>query len=426
MGWILFRRGVLVLAIVSAFSGQAHGLGAFTPLPTLARQYNAGLTEENANGYATLSTPHKKFVFVPDVRRVTVNGLVLHMNAPYIVRNGTGAIAGVDANNFLHPLLDELDGSPPISATPVIVIDPGHGGEDSGALGAAPGLREKDLVLQISQRVRDLLGQTGMTVRLTRERDEFLTLQERVDLVARWKADVFISIHVNASPNKQAGGVETYVIPAAGFPSTEEGSRVDGPFAGNGQDAENTRLAYYVHKGLVSKSGATDRGVRRARYEVLRNVQCPALLVECGFISNADDAWLLRKDAYRDKVAGGIASGIMTYVSRRTAATRPLPVWTEPAPAAAPSLTLTNATHNPVSAPPEAPPQTPQPSATIPPPEPTMDEQDPAQPPMPTLPPRASIGMDLPPAADASVEPGGSAEPPASPALAPSTVTPIE
>ena len=155
-----------------------------------------------------------------------------------------------------------------------------------------------------------------MTVKLTREKDLSLSLTQRVALARKWNADIFISIHANFASNTKASGLETYIVPCHGFPSTAEGSGSKNFCAGNKFDTANSLLAYYVHKGMLLQTKAVDRGIRRARFEVIKNAPCPAILAECGFLSNkAEAAKIVNKD-YQNSIAEGISQGILTYVSK--------------------------------------------------------------------------------------------------------------
>ena len=157
--------------------------------------------------------------------------------------------------------------------------------------------------------------------RLTRDRDREVGLDERCEMARRAAADLFVSVHFNSAPDRHTQGIETFIVPAAGALSTCEKRasvqrRNRGPALGNQNDAANTVLGYWVHRGLLSYAHGEDRGVKRARYLVLRNTGCPATLVEAGFISSPEEARRLRLEEYRQSLANGIASGILTYLSR--------------------------------------------------------------------------------------------------------------
>ena len=149
---------------------------------------------------------------------------------------------------------------------------------------------------------------------MTRERDEFLKLEERAALAAWVKADLMVSIHLNSAENRDARGIETFVLAGEGQASTYGGSRrAHAP--GNKHNAGNSALGFQLQRALVEKTAAYDRGLRRARFIVLRNAPCPAALVECGFLSNPDEEALIMQGEYRDRIARGIANGILRYVT---------------------------------------------------------------------------------------------------------------
>jgi len=189
----------------------------------------------------------------------------------------------------------------------VIVIDPGHGGNDSGAVRKhrrglifSYKLKEKDINLDIAKRVKRYLRGTDTRVILTRERDEFISLKNRVKLAKKYKADIFVSIHANAAWDKKMMGIETYYPRKA---RNKSGSL----------RKESMKLAESIHESLIRHMRARDRGIKKAMFYVLRNAYMPAVLVEVGFISNYYEAKLLRKSSYRKKVAQVIVQGILEY-----------------------------------------------------------------------------------------------------------------
>jgi N-acetylmuramoyl-L-alanine amidase len=201
-----------------------------------------------------------------------------------------------------------------------VVLDPGHGGEDSGAVGAQR-VCEKKVALDVAARVAARLRDSGVVVRMTRTQDQTLPLYQRPACARRWGADLFVSMHLNSSRNDDAAGLETYIVPAAGYPSTSSTRADSRSCDGNRFDAQNALLAYYLQRGVLSTARIPDRGIKRARFEVLTEAPCPAALVECGFVSNRSEARRLRDAEYREALADGISRGILTYISRST----PLP-----------------------------------------------------------------------------------------------------
>lgn len=174
----------------------------------------------------------------------------------------------------------------------LVVIDPGHGGKDPGAIGIG-GLQEKDVILPISQEVARILQQQGIDVRLTRDSDFFVTLQGRTDMANRIDADLFVSIHANSMGRGRpdVSGLEVYYF----------GDR---------------RLSDTIHRNIIRSVDIRDRGVRRARFYVLRTSRMPSTLVEVGFVTGAEDAANLRDSSFQRQMAAAIARGIVEYIQQ--------------------------------------------------------------------------------------------------------------
>ncbi len=253
--------------------------------------------------------------FLGDSRRIYFNHTMVWLHAPVVRRVSGWSLATRDADGVLDPLLRRsrhLTGC----GYRVVVLDPGHGGRDRGARGRR-GVEEKRVVLDIARRTRLILANAGLKVYLTREGDRFIPLSDRCRRAARWKADLFVSIHANASTKPGAHGVETYVLAGAGFPPTNAGRSLrtrSAGYPGNRWDGANTILGYCLQRNLVAQSGGGDRGLRRARFLVLREAPCPAALVECGYLSNRVEESRLNTQTFRSRIALGIAHGILDYV----------------------------------------------------------------------------------------------------------------
>ena len=177
------------------------------------------------------------------------------------------------------------------------------------------GAKEKDLALDIALRVRAHLAAAGVRVVMTRDSDRFWELEDRPYLAARGGGDVFLSIHMNAAATRTVRGIETFVTATENYPPTAE-SKLGGkyPAVPNNQfNHSNTVLGNQIQRAVVGITRAEDRGLKRARFVVLRNSAMPAALVECGFLSNAQDEQKLSTPSYRETVALGIAQGILNY-----------------------------------------------------------------------------------------------------------------
>ena len=245
-----------------------------------------------------------------DKRLAVVNRVSVYLTHPPILR---GALVYLDEKDFLQGI-DPLIRNAPLWKHPVrtILLDPGHGGKDQGAPGVG-GLLEKNITLSLGHKLALLLRKCGYRVFMTRIGDSNLTLQQRVLMCENLKPDLYVSIHCNAVKNRRTMGIETYATTPQGAASTSDSKPVLTASAGNSFNRNNYRLAYEVHKNLLAFTQAPDRGVRHARFFVIRNAVCPAILIETGFVTHPKEGPLLNNAAYQAKLVSGIVSGIMAY-----------------------------------------------------------------------------------------------------------------
>lgn len=175
----------------------------------------------------------------------------------------------------------------------LVIVDPGHGGKDPGAIGIG-GLQEKNVILPISKRITQLLEQQGIQAVLTRDSDYFVGLQGRVDIAERANADLFVSIHANSmgSNRPDISGLETY-------------------YFDSGQ-----RLAQAIHSNVLQNVNIRDRRIRKARFYVLRKSSMPSVLVEVGFVTGREDSPRLATTAYQNQLAEAIVRGIIQYIQQ--------------------------------------------------------------------------------------------------------------
>jgi N-acetylmuramoyl-L-alanine amidase len=247
-------------------------------------------------------------------RTVGINGVNIWLHYPCFRTNSGWSIRMDDFQKTIDPILRSYKYLP-AQIPKVIVLDPGHGGKDSGAIGKRK-VYEKLAVLSIALRVRKKLQAKNIKVYMTRSTDRFLTLEQRSAYAKKVGADLFISIHADAAGAASANGIETFVMTASGYDSTNSFGRGEkGPTGtGNKRDAANAILGFSIQSNLLKQAKRTDRGLRRARFAVLRNAPCPAVLVECGFLSNPTEEKLMLDKRYRDKLAQGITNGILGYL----------------------------------------------------------------------------------------------------------------
>lgn len=234
----------------------------------------------------------------------------------------------------------------PAFAGPLVIVDPGHGGHQTGAVSPS-GAWEKDTALEISKLVKaELEARLKATVKLTRDADEEVSLANRVEWANAQKPDLFISVHLNSMPTRKqrqnTEGIETYFLSAAasGEQAKKVAARENAEFhekRPKGGDtlafiladlqrseahADSSRLAYSVHEQLVSATGGLDRGVQQAPFYVLMGLQAPAILVEVGFISHPDEGARLTDGEYQQKAAEAIAQGVAAFLQQVSAKNR--------------------------------------------------------------------------------------------------------
>lgn len=214
-----------------------------------------------------------------------------------------------------------------------IAVDAGHGGHDPGAIGRK-GLREKSVTLDIARRLRDLLSRDGFRVVMTRSDDRFIPLYGRSGVANRVGADLFISIHANASRSRSTDGFEAYYLSEATDDharalEAEENTRLPddlGEAVPSGAQAivwdllytehraESLQLAGHICRGMTAHaSRSKNRGVKSARFAVLKGARMPAVLVEVGFITHPGEEAQLRSGEYRQRIAEGIRRGILAF-----------------------------------------------------------------------------------------------------------------
>jgi len=187
---------------------------------------------------------------------------------------------------------------PPVGVRPrpkgsaaVVVVDAGHGGKDPGTM--VGGAYEKSINLQVARKVASLLSQQGLNVVMTRDTDEFIELEERADTANRRDADLFVSIHADSAPDRSISGYTLYVA---------------------GDASREAYQAAQAVSAAMSRTGSSTRGIREADYKVLVQTRCPAVLIELGYLSNFADARHLQDNAFQNRLAQAITSGILDYL----------------------------------------------------------------------------------------------------------------
>ena len=250
---------------------------------------------------------------VPGSQRAMWDGTAVYLGIGPRTQDGRVEVFHRDIEKNFAPLLGPDTAVP---KTPrLVVIDPGHGGTNSGSRSLVGNAYEKELTLDWARRLKPLLEARGWEVRMTRSEDTSAELSERVAIAEQAGAALFVSLHFNSGfPNAQAAGLETYCLTPRGLPSNVTRDFPDDAaqtWPNNAFDAANLRLAFRVHRRLLAATGAADRGVKRARFMgVLRGQNRPAILVEGGYLSNPEEARKIGTPAYRQKLAEAVASAL--------------------------------------------------------------------------------------------------------------------
>jgi len=195
----------------------------------------------------------------------------------------------------------------------LVILDPGHGGQDSGAM--ADNVLEKDLTFDVAQRVARLLGAQGISTLLTRTGDSYVSLSERAQLINRANNAIVVSIHFDEGLRPDVSGIETYFAAqqSTGIPTIASWLPFLQKIANIQPNVESQSLAQSVQQQLVTHTQAINRGTKAEQFYVLANVRHPAVLVEGGFLTNKNEIGKLANANYREQLAVAISDGILKY-----------------------------------------------------------------------------------------------------------------
>ena len=320
---------VLFLALVLAGTAFAqpttlkayrYGNTYYIAASDVANYYGLGPDARGVVNRAEYKTNFAQLEMEVDRRDILVNGVNHWLSTPILATRGKLWISEVDVLKTLDPVLRPERLRKPGRSVRTIVLDPGHGGSDRGTRGRSS--FEKEMTLDLAKRLERNLVASGVRVLLTRTIDKTVALDDRVAFAKAKGADLFVSLHFNSGGS--AEGIETYCTPPAGATSTAD-PRADGgdrdAVPSNRFDDQNVWLAHCTQRALLGATRAVDRGVRRARFYVLRYATCPSILIEGGFLSSPSEEQRILQGDYREMLAKGIADGILTY--KKTLETTP-------------------------------------------------------------------------------------------------------
>jgi N-acetylmuramoyl-L-alanine amidase len=325
----LFVAALLAFGGLVAHAALINGHN-YTPLGDWARA-NGFYGFTRGHGHEIVLTNQTvQLVFDVDSAQAEINGVNVRLSFPVANAKGVPLIAQLDLDKTIRPLLYPARYVAPRKIT-TICLDPGHGGKDTGNRvgGAFFGHSEKTYTLALALELRDQLKRVGFNVILTRNKDTFVELPLRPDIANQCGADLFVSLHFNATQagKNEVEGPETYCITPVGAASSNaqgEGSSY-GATTANRSEYQSLLLAYQMEKSLVRSLGVEDRGVRRARFAVLRDAAMPAILIEGGYMTHPSEGKKIFDAAYRKQMAAAMVRGILSY-QKFTAPGVPLPV----------------------------------------------------------------------------------------------------
>ena len=257
---------------------------------------------------------HAGFEFSNNPREIYINGVKQWLAFPTVVQNGQTLVSRFDLAKTIEPCLRPAMVSN-LEPFHTVVIDAGHGGNDRGASSTAG--FEKTYTLAVIDDLKKALEAKGLKVILTRADDSYLPLEERAQRANDTADAVFVSVHFNSESNgTTANGFEVYAMTPRGAASTGDGMVTADQFRsmpGNDYDDASLALATCVQHSLLGYLPEFDRGVRRARFAVLRLTHAPAILVEGGFLTNSVDSQKINDPVWRQKLSGSIAQGVLSF-----------------------------------------------------------------------------------------------------------------
>ena len=252
--------------------------------------------------------------FVSGSREAIINGARSWLCFPVIEQDGKSLISRTDVAKTIEPLV-RPHRVPDVGKVQTVVLDPGHGGHDKGQVSRYGA--EKDFALDVARKLRPILQAKGLRVVMTREGDYFVPLEVRAKIANSARNSIFVSIHFNATnDDPNATGFEIFSFTPRGAPSTSDGTVAASSVnmqPGSSADAQSLALSVCIYHSLLGQLREYDRGIKRARFAVLRLTKVPAVLIEGGFLTERGESKLISNKDWRAKLAGAIGIGIENY-----------------------------------------------------------------------------------------------------------------
>ena len=317
-----FTRGIPIFALSALLAGRANGVEDWQVIHVEDRDYVSFANVAQFYRFPRF-TQVSRMVSLGGERRgiraqagtseFYINGVRFFSDFPLVEQGEENLISAMDVSKIVEPVLrpNKIKGA---AAIDTVVLDPGHGGDDSGTAG--PFGNEKNYALDVALTAREQLLRAGFKVEMTRSTDRGVSLEERVAFANQFPTAIFISIHFNSAPS--GSGVESYALAPVGVPSNasseEHAATVETHwYPGNERDTANIALAAAMQGAILSKISVFDRGVRHARFHVLREIKVPAVLVEAGFLNDRVEGVHIASPQYRQQLGQAIAEAVTTF-----------------------------------------------------------------------------------------------------------------
>ena len=332
-GLMHVRRLILILVLSCVPAGAAEAawdvrtLGGrdYVPLTQVAAFYKMRIVPRGGNGVALISDT-RRMDLLRGSRQARIDGVKHWLSFPVLVFGGNLYLSRMDLSKTIDPAM-RPHRLPVLDPVRAVLLDPGHGGHDRGAVNRNG--TEKSYNLAISLEVQRRLREAGLRTELTRSTDRFIPLEARPAMAARLgEGTIFVSIHCNAAgqTSSSATGYEIYTLTPRGAPNSNDSFLTRRSFAaepGHRFDHANQALSAAIYHAMLGRLPLFDRGMKRARFAVLRRAVTPAVLVECGFLTSPRDARLLHDPIWRARLSDSIARGIIEFCNLSRARKQP-------------------------------------------------------------------------------------------------------
>jgi N-acetylmuramoyl-L-alanine amidase len=315
----------------------------YLPLAKVCDFYDIEYKWDSLVRTATIEKIGKRIVLRSGSGTVLVDGEKKYLDQSTELNNGTLYVPVSFVRSYMGMLIGKAPApeprpvpeGPKIFTIKTIVLDPGHGGKDGGATGRRYRTREKEMALKLALKVKNILEDNGIRIIMTRSDDRFIPLEKRSDVANRSGADLFVSIHINASRSRSLGGFECYFLSNATDDNARALEALENSSLKLGESAtaersnqldktlwdmsltenrmESSELAGHICDSVGRNVAMSNRGIRTARFYVLKYTNIPAVLVEAGYISNRYEETKIRDPKFLDSMAGAVANGILEY-----------------------------------------------------------------------------------------------------------------